>query len=305
MTVEVMLPFYGDAALLREAVESVRTQDDGAWRLTVVDDAYPDAAAAAWLEEVGDERIRLVRNEQNLGVSRSFQRCLDLAEADWVVFMGGDDRMLPTYISRMRTLVDAFGDVTYIQPGVRVIDAAGRPARPLVDRVKARYRPDVDQPTVLDPVTTIETLLRGDWAYFPSICWRREVISRYGFSDRYETVLDWWLQLQLLVDGGRMLLDPEVTFEYRRHAEAASSRTALDVSRFREEKALLLDMREIAASRGWSRARRIAALHASSRLHAVVTVATGATRGRVTGGRELLAHAFTNHRPPAPASKAR
>jgi hypothetical protein len=229
-------------------------------------------------------------------VSRAFQRCLDLAEAEWVVFMGGDDRMLPGYVSRMRTLLESHSDVAYIQPGVRVIDAAGDPARPLVDRVKARYRPRVDGPTVLDNLRTIESLLRGDWAYFPSICWRREVIARYGFSPRYETVLDWWLQMELLVDGERMLLDSEITFEYRRHARAASSRAALDVSRFHEEKALLLDMRDIAAARGWTRTSRIATVHGSSRLHALVTVAAGASRGRFAGSRELLAHAFTNRR---------
>ena len=303
MTIDVMLPFYGDAVLLRQAVGSVLAQDDGEWRLTVVDDAYPDPAAAAWVGEVDDDRVQLIRSERNLGVSRSFQRCLDLASASWVVFMGGDDRMLPHYVSRMRTLVDSHPDVAYIQPGVRVIDAAGEPARPLVDRVKARYRPDVEEPTVLDPVETIESLLRGDWAYFPSICWRRDAITRYGFAAHYETVLDWWLQMQLLVDGAPMLLDPEVTFEYRRHAEAASSRAAVDVSRFHEEKALLLDMRDIAASRGWRRARRIAALHPSSRLHALVSLASVARAGQLVGGRELLRHAFTN-RQASPAAEA-
>lgn len=296
MTIDVMLPFYGDATLLREAVDSVRGQDHADWRLTVVDDAYPDPDAAAWVSAVDDDRVRLIRNERNLGVSRSFQRCLDLASASWVVFMGGDDRMLPHYVSRMHSLVDSHHDFAYVQPGVRVIDAAGEPAHPLADRVKARIRPQVDGPTELDPVTTIESLLRGDWAYFPSICWRREAIVRYGFSPRYETVLDWWLQMQLLVDGERMLLDPEVTFEYRRHAEAASSKTALDVSRFHEEKAMLLDMRDIAEARGWRRARRIASLHPSSRLHALVSLASGVRAGQSAGARELLMHAFTNRR---------
>jgi glycosyltransferase involved in cell wall biosynthesis len=297
MTVEVMLPFYGDSALLREAVDSVCRQDDGDWRLTVLDDAFPDAAAAGWVADLQDERISLVRNEHNLGVNRAFQHCLDLAEADWVVFMGGDDRMLPGYVSRMHTLVESESGFAWIQPGVRVIDADGDPVWPLTDRVKARYRPAVERPTVLETMPTIESLLRGDWAYFPSICWHRETIARHGFSPRYETVLDWWLQLQLLMEGERMLLDPEVTFEYRRHADAASSVAALDVSRFREEKALLLDMRDAAASNRWRRARRIATLHASSRLHALLTLAGAARRGQVGDARELLRHAVTNKRP--------
>lgn len=294
MTIEVMLPFYGDPGLLKEAVASTLQQDDDDWLLTVVDDAYPDPSAARWVAAVDHDRVRLVRNDRNQGVSRTFQQCLDMATSDWVVFMGGDDRMLPNYVSRMHSLVDAERGFAYIQPGVRVIDDEGRPALPLADRVKAHYRPRVDKPTVLADQVTIETLLRGDWAYFPSICWRREAITRYGFTARYETVLDWWLQMQLLLGGGSMLLDPQITFEYRRHAQAASAVAAIDVSRFHEEKAMLLEMRDIAAARGWRRARRIAALHASSRLHALATLAVRARTGRHAGGRELLLHAFTN-----------
>ena len=94
-TIDVMLPFWGSADLLRVAVDSVLAQDDPHWRLTVIDDAYPDPAAAAWVADIADERVLFMRNEENLGVSGSFQLCLDLAEADWVVIFGCDDRMLP------------------------------------------------------------------------------------------------------------------------------------------------------------------------------------------------------------------
>jgi len=77
-TVELLLPFYGDAGQLREAVDSILAQDDPHWRLTVIDDAYPDPTAAAWIGELDDERVRLLRNETNLGVSGSFQRCVNI-----------------------------------------------------------------------------------------------------------------------------------------------------------------------------------------------------------------------------------
>ena len=300
MTIEVLLPFYGDPAHLKEAVDSVLAQDDPDWRLTVVDDAYPDPDAAAWVGSIPDERVRLLRNETNLGVSGSFQRCLDLATAEWVVFMGGDDRMRPHFIARMRAGIAAHPHVAYLQPGVQVIDDLGRPSRPLADRLKAHYRGrlGVVTPTVVDSLPLLESLLRGNWMYFPATCWRREAIARHGFEPRYEIVLDWWLQLRLLHDGERALLDPEVTFEYRRHATQASTTAALDASRFHEEKSLVLQLRDVAERRGWRRARRIATLHLSSRLHALTTLASQLRAGRVAGTPVLVRHAFTNRRPP-------
>lgn len=293
-----MLPFYGDGDQLREAVSSILAQEDPDWQLTVVDDAYPDPEAAAWVADVADPRVRLIRNESNLGVSGSFQRCLELATQDWVVIMGGDDRMLPGYVARVREAVTAHPEVAFVQPGVRVIDKRGAAASPVTDRVKDWLRIDVDRPSVIDPETMTASLLRGNWMYFPATAWRRDLALRHGFEPRYEIVLDWLLMLQLLQDDHPVLLDPAVTFEYRRHAESVSSGAALDITRFHEEKALVLGMREVASRRGWQLAARRASWHSTSRLHAVITLGRRLAGGRVRGSGALVAHALTNRWPP-------
>jgi glycosyltransferase involved in cell wall biosynthesis len=298
MTVEIMLPYWGSPGLLREAVESVLAQDDPDWTLTVIDDAYPDVSAAAWIGELSDPRVTLVRNERNLGVSGSFQKCLELAAQDWLVVMGCDDRMLPAYVGAVRAGIAAHPEVTYVQPGVLVIDGRGEPTRPMADRIKQLIRIKVDRPTVVDPRTMTESLLRGNWTYFPSICWRREAATRHGFEPRYEVVLDWLMQLHLLQDGARVLLLPDEVFEYRRHPEQVSTGTAFDATRFHEEKALLLGMREVARKRGWRRARRHATWHLTSRLHALTTLAKLLRSGKLRGAGALLTHAFTNRWPP-------
>ena len=293
-----MLPFYGSGALLREAVDSVLAQDDDDWRLTVIDDAYPDPDAAGWVANLPDDRVRYLRNDRNLGVSGSFQKSLDLARADWLVIMGGDDRMLPSFVSRMNAMVQAHPDVGFVQPGVAVIDGAGRPANPMADRIKSMIRINVTEPTIIGPTKMTESLLRGNWMYFPATCWNRSAIAAHGFEPRYEVVLDWLLQMRLLQDGRPVLLDPEVTFEYRRHPEQVSTGTTFDASRFHEEKALILGMEVVARRRGWRRAARLAHWHLTSRLHALQTLAKMLASGRVKGSGALLTHAFTNRWPP-------
>lgn len=292
--IEILLPYYGDPGLLRETVDSVLAQHDLGWKLVVIDDAYPDPAAAAWVGELDDPRITYIRNPDNLGISGAFQRCLDIATEDWIVIMGCDDRMLPTFVGRMRAGIERHPEVAYIQPGVRVIDETGRPALPLPDRLKDWYRFSVDTPTVFRGRQLTESLLRGNWMYFPATCWRRDVVVRYGFQLVYEVVLDLHLQLQILADGETMLLDPEVTFEYRRHAASVSSFTAHDATRFQEEKRFFAQTRQDVLSRGWTRAARIARLHLSSRLHALARLPGTLMSRDLPGSRELLRHAFSN-----------
>jgi glycosyltransferase involved in cell wall biosynthesis len=80
VTLEIMMPFYGRPDHFRIAVESVLAQTSRAWRLTVVDDVYPDLEPGKWVTGLKDKRITYVRNEKNLGPSLNFNRCLSSAK---------------------------------------------------------------------------------------------------------------------------------------------------------------------------------------------------------------------------------
>lgn len=290
MDLEIVMPFYGDPAQFREAVASVLTQRDPDWRLTVIDDAYPDTEPGEWFAALGDPRLRYLRNPENLGVRGAFQRSLDLSTGELITIMGCDDRMLPDYVGRARAGFARFPDGAYYQPGVRVIDDTGEPARPLADRVKEHYRIESDDVEVVGGERLARSLLRGNWTYFPSICWRADAVRAHGFSD-YEVVLDLALQLDLVLDGGTMILDPETTFEYRRHLQSVSSWRADDGSRFIEEREVMHDYARRADAVGWTRAARAGRARVSSRLNALSRLPSAAA-SRSGGVGTLLAHAF-------------
>ena len=293
MIIDILMPYYGDPGQLQEAVRSVLAQRDPDWRLVVLDDRYPHWDAEPWVTGLGDPRVVFERNPENLGVSGSFDRSIDLATAEYVTIMGCDDRMLPDYVGTVRRAIERFDRPEFVQPGVRVIDEHGAPARPLVDRVKGWVRPRV--PTggaLLSGEGVMTTLLRGDWSYFPSICWRRDVLAKHRFSREFEITLDLVLKTDILLDGGRLALLPDVVFEYRRHAASASSYTAKDGSRFDEERAFYRAAEPRLRARGWPRAARAARTRLTSRLNAVSKL-PAALAGRDRGAlRTLSRYAF-------------
>lgn len=291
MELEIVMPFYGDPRQFRDAVASVLAQSDPNWRLTVIDDCYPDEAPGRWVRSLDDPRIRYFRNERNLGVSGNFQRGVELVEAELMTIMGCDDLMLPDYVARARSAMAASPDASYYQPGVRVIDADGKPVSPLADRVKRFYRIEVDDITGVGGERLVTSLLRGNWTYFPSICWRSSEVVPRGFSS-HEVVLDLVLQLEILFDGGIVVLDPVVTFAYRRHAGSVSSWRAGDGSRFGEEREVMSAYAARAAERGWRRAARVGRLRVSSRLNALTRLPSAAIARDGAGLRSLARHAF-------------
>lgn len=292
-TFDIMLPFYGDVALLRETVHSVLAQEDTDWRLTVVDDCYPDDTVGDWFACLGDARVSYQRNEHNLGINRNFQKCVELAAHDYVVIIGSDDVMLPGYLRTVRAALAAYPDASIVQPGVEIVDGDGKPSRSLVDDTKQRfYRPKFTGRAELSGEPLAVSLLRGNWLYFPALCWRTKDIQSVGFREGMDIVQDLALVIDLVQRGCSLVVDDTTCFRYRRHADSVSSKGAVAASRFVEERNYFLDVADRMRAQGWPRAARVARHHVSSRLHAL-TLLPGAVRGGQRDGARMLArHAF-------------
>lgn len=269
--IDVVLPFYGDLERLKIAVASVLSQDSRDFRLVCVDDRAPDPAAGEWVQALSDPRVTYVRNPRNLGLAANFDRCVDLVAAPWFVMMGADDVMLPHYLSTVLELVARAPDVAMVQPGVTVIDEVGAPHKPLADRVKAALRPATHgRPRKLGGPALARSLTRADWAYFPSITWRADVVKKHRFDQRYPIALDLALMLNIILDGGTMLLDDRVVFHYRRHRSSESAVTAIDGTRFRQEIDLFTAYQRRFAAVGWRAASWEAKAHVVTRLNAAI-----------------------------------
>ncbi|MDQ3887297.1 MAG: glycosyltransferase [Actinomycetota bacterium] len=293
-SIEILVPYFNRLDLLRSTVLSVLGQSDPDWRLTVVDDSPGNDGTEMWLASLGDSRVRYRHNARNLGINRNFQQCIDLADSELVVILGADDVMLPDYVRTVRAAHLAFPDASIIQPGVQVIDVDGAPTSGLVDSAKrALYAPRVAGPTLLGGEELALSLLRGNWLYFPSLTWRTQAARAAGFREGLHVVQDLALVLDLVIRGERLLVDPTVCFQYRRHRTSVSAWRAADGSRFVEEKRFFAGEAARMRCHGWHRAANAASHHVSSRINAL-TMLPGAVWARDrTGIRNLARHAFS------------
>jgi glycosyltransferase involved in cell wall biosynthesis len=292
IAVDVLLPYYGPVDLMQLAVRSVLDQEFTDWVLTVVDDGYPDPGIAEWFAGLGDPRVHYHRNEQNLGANGNYRKALTFVQHEYVVMMGADDVMLPNYLSTVVAALDAHPDAAFAQPGVEVIDENGNQAGGLVDRAKALYTARGSGVRVLGGEQLATSLLRGNWLYFPSICWRAGAITRTGFREGLDVVQDLALALDIIRGGGGLVVDDTVCFRYRRHRSSDSSWRALEGSRFTEERRFFSQVAEEMSRHGWPRAARAARLHLSSRINAATLLPRAARRQRWSGVRTLARHAF-------------
>jgi glycosyltransferase involved in cell wall biosynthesis len=120
----VCLPTFNKALYLPTAVESVLAQDFRDYELLIVDDASTDGTAEA-VQRFRDSRIRFLRNPQNLGLVENWNRCLNLAQGDYVMVFHDDDVMLPGLLRREVEVLDANPKVVLVHAAAQAIDESG------------------------------------------------------------------------------------------------------------------------------------------------------------------------------------
>ena len=109
-----------------EGIGSLLMQTHADFELIVVDDGSRDGTADA-VRALGDPRIRLVRNERNLGLSASLNRALGLARGELVARQDVDDVSAPERLENQVAFLDAHPEVALVGSAYREVDDARRP----------------------------------------------------------------------------------------------------------------------------------------------------------------------------------
>lgn len=92
--VSIVTPVYNLEKFITETMDSVRAQSFEAWELLLVEDGSKDESVSVirkYLEETGDERIRLIIQEKNGGAARARNRGVKEARGRYLAYLDGDD----------------------------------------------------------------------------------------------------------------------------------------------------------------------------------------------------------------------
>jgi glycosyltransferase involved in cell wall biosynthesis len=97
--VTVLMPVYNAEKYLREAIDSILDQTLTNFEFLIVDDGSKDSSIDI-INSYNDPRIKLVRNESNLGISKTLNRGIELASAELIARMDADDISYPVRLQK-------------------------------------------------------------------------------------------------------------------------------------------------------------------------------------------------------------
>lgn len=229
--VSVVIPCYNRESSVREAVESVLTQDFTDIEVIAVDDNSSDGTFAV-LETITDPRFRAVRNPGPRGAASNRNHGASLARAPWIAFQDSDDLWLPGKLSKqMAQLQDSDFVAGYC--GMLVKENAD-PDTPVIDR-----HPD----PAISPLSgdILPSLIRVSYLSTQILVIRRDVFEAVrGFDTDLPALEDWELMLRIAMEGPVAFLDEDLVIQRM----SANSITRSDSRRVAAQEMILARHRE-------------------------------------------------------------
>ena len=208
--ISVLMAVYNCAQYLPESIESILNQTVRNFEFIIIDDGS-DGSVANVLNRYNDQRLRKIRLNENMGLTKCLNIALDLAEGDIFVRHDGDDIALPERLEKEILLLK--GRVGLVSCWAEPIDQNGNIA---------------DDPWIQEDsrqsVQDIERMLpRKNCILSPGAIFTREVFNRIGYFDpevKYAQDYNYWIRLtrQFMIN-----IVPEVLVQKRIHTKSVWS----------------------------------------------------------------------------------
>jgi glycosyltransferase involved in cell wall biosynthesis len=202
--VSVILPAYNSVAYLPRAVESILAQSYPNFELVVVNDGSSDQTAE-YLRSIRDDRLVVITNETNIGITASLNKAVDLASGEYIARMDADDIAMPRRLQRQVEFLEV--------NGYDLVSAAAHTINKFPRRTFG---------TALNDQETALCLYFFNPVVHPLVFGKASVFRKHRYVKDFEWAEDYYLWTRLVLSGHRIGIDSEPLLLYRLHSGQVS-----------------------------------------------------------------------------------
>jgi glycosyltransferase involved in cell wall biosynthesis len=208
-TVSIIIPCHNHGEFIGEAVSSALAQTLPASEIIVIDDAS-DESTRKVCEALGKDRVRVIRNTTNLGLSASRNRGIREARSEAVLPLDGDDRLHADFLMRTVPVLESAPDIGWVYTDCTLFGA----------RDGFLEFPEYD----------VTLLLAHDICLAPSLFRKRDWERVGGYDETFRVGQeDWDFWVSMAEMGLRGAHVAQRLYEYRQHSESMRSRSHQDI----------------------------------------------------------------------------
>jgi len=202
---------YNGSYYLRESVESILNQSFTNFEFIIIDDGSTDDSWEILTQYAErDRRIRVIKNEQNIGLTRSLNKGIKLAQGEYIARQDADDISLAQRFEKQVLVLDQHSDVLLASCNIDVVNAEGH----YLETLKRDCDPDL---------TSWYLLFHNRIAGHSQVMFRRVLVQELGgYNETYQYSQDYelWCRLSKV---GKIAILPEILLRQRNHNKSVSA----------------------------------------------------------------------------------
>lgn len=125
--ITIIMGIYNCAPTLERAINSILLQTYSKWKLVLCDDGSIDSTLdiARKYKKQYPEKIILIKNEKNMGLNVTLNRCLEYADTEYIARMDGDDISLPNRFKEEIDFLDTHPEYAIVSSPMIYFDDYG------------------------------------------------------------------------------------------------------------------------------------------------------------------------------------
>lgn len=211
--ISVLMGIYNCADTLPDAINCILAQTVTDWELILCEDGSKDNTftVAECYRAKYPRKIVLLKNEKNMGLNYTLNRCLAAAKGEYIARMDGDDLCEPTRFAKQLAALEENPEIALVGSAIRLFDGQG---------VWGQTRPN-SQPQKAD-------FIRGCPFSHGSVMARTaafRAVDGYSEGEKLWRVEDYHLWMKLYAAGFRGMNLPEPLYALRDDRDAAARRS--------------------------------------------------------------------------------
>ena len=125
--ISILMGIYNCEATLKEAVDSIIAQTYTNWQFIICDDGSSDRSyeIAAAYQSADPDRFLLVKNDHNIGLNATLNKCLKLADGNYIARMDGDDLCDPERFAKEVAFLNDHPEYAIVSTLMTTFDEGG------------------------------------------------------------------------------------------------------------------------------------------------------------------------------------
>lgn len=204
---------YNAERWVARAILSLQNQTLDDWELCIVDDASTDNSVRVVEEFMKDNsRIRLEKNETNLGCGLTRRRAIAMAAGEYVAFLDSDDTFEPTFFEKMLEVIKRTGAEISVC-GCKEYEEGEYVRSYLCDETYCTRKKEL-----------YDQYMNGRWImqYNGNKIYKKEIIDKHEYCD-FRFCEDSYTTYKWLWEAENVVVIPDRLYNYYKHSGSNSA----------------------------------------------------------------------------------